>query len=208
MILDLSLYLVTDPSAKNGVVETAVSAAKNSASLIQLRDKDASDQALITQAKTLKQALAPYNVPLIINDRLTVARAAGADGLHLGQDDGDLMAARQQLGGRAILGLSIEHQDQLKPGLEDILDYFGVGPIFATTTKPCHAPPIGWAGLGQIVAQAQKPCVAIGGLKPGHAQAVKQCGAQGMAVVSAICGSDDPGQATQQLRAEWEAAEP
>ena len=205
---DLSLYLVTDPSAAHGVVETAKAAAANGATMVQLRDKHADDDALIEQAKALKEALAPFNVPLIINDRLDVAVAADAEGVHLGQSDGSLEVARKTLGPRGIIGLSIDQPSQLDPQLSFFVDYFGIGPVFATDTKAEHAPPIGFDGLARIIAQTEKACVAIGGLKPGHLGAVRRAGADGAAVVSAICGADDPGAMTKQMRTEWEGAAP
>ncbi len=106
MSLDLSLYLVTDPRlcARYGLVETVVAAVRGGVTIVQLRDKQASDGELIDQARQLKAALAGSGVPLIINDRLTVAIESGADGLHLGQSDGDVVAARAAMGEQAILG--------------------------------------------------------------------------------------------------------
>ena len=203
---DLSLYLVTDPSARHGVIETVTMAAENGVTMVQLRDKHASNEAMITQARALKALLAPKGIPLIINDRLDVAIAVGADGLHIGQSDGDPKAARERLDPQAILGLSIENPAQLSSGLLNYIDYFGAGPVFSTATKPGHAPAIGLDGLEGIVKQSGIDCVAIGGLKQKHLRAVFKTGAKGVAVVSAITTAPDPARATKQLRAEWEAA--
>jgi|AACY02.3.fsa_nt_gi thiamine-phosphate pyrophosphorylase len=204
--IDLSLYLVTDPRARFGVVETVRMAAENGATIIQLRDKQADDATLIAQAKTLKEILKPLNIPLIINDRIDVAIAARADGLHIGQSDGDVQAARARLGPDAILGLSIEALSQLDKvsGLD--VDYFGVGPVLATATKQDHSEPTGFDGLARIIAQAEKDCVAIGGLKQQHLRAVFRAGAKGAAVVSAITMAKNPAEATKALRQEWENA--
>jgi thiamine-phosphate pyrophosphorylase len=201
--IDLSLYLVTDPKAVNGVVETAIAAAKGGATIIQLRDKQASDEAMIEQGKALKRALLPFDIPLIINDRLAVALACDADGLHIGQSDGDLQAMRQAMGDKAIIGLSIDQPDQLSAEQVRLTDYYGIGPIFPTSTKPGHAPPIGFDGLAKICQQTAKPCVAIGGLTSDHATSVKAAGATGIAIVSAICMADDPEQATRDIVESW-----
>ncbi|TFH87740.1 thiamine phosphate synthase [Billgrantia azerbaijanica] len=194
MPLDLSLYLVTDPRlcAERGLVETVVAAVRGGVTLVQLRDKHASDGELIDQARRLKAALAGSGVPLIINDRLAVAVESGADGVHLGQEDGDAVAARAALGERAILGRSVQTHDQLARLDPTPLDYLGLGPVFATATKHDHAEPLGFAGLASLVAASPLPAVAIGGLKAEHAAAVRAAGARGPAVISAICGQPDP----------------
>ncbi|WP_163577297.1 thiamine phosphate synthase [Halomonas faecis] len=194
MRLDLSLYLVTDPRlcTERGLVETVVAAVRGGVTLVQLRDKHASDGVLIDQARRLKAALAGSKVPLIVNDRLAVAVESGADGLHIGQDDGDVAEARAALGEAAILGLSVQTHEQMARVDADRLDYLGLGPVFATPSKHDHAEPLGFAGLASLVAASPLPAVAIGGLKAEHATAVRDVGAQGAAVVSAICGQPDP----------------
>lgn len=194
MRLDLSLYLITDPDlcAEHGLVETVVAAVRGGVTVVQLRDKHASDPEMIAQSRRLKAALAGSGVPLIINDRLEVALAAGADGLHLGQDDGDVLEARQALGADAILGLSVQTHEQLARVDPSRLNYLGLGPVFATPSKGDHARPIDFEGLAALVAASPLPSVAIGGLKAEHAAAVRAAGAQGAAVISAICGQPDP----------------
>ena len=194
MSLDLSLYLVTDPRlcARYGLVETVVAAVRGGVTIVQLRDKQASDGELIDQARQLKAALAGSGVPLIINDRLTVAIESGADGLHLGQSDGDVVAARAAMGEQAILGLSVQNHAQLARLDPAPLDYLGLGPVFATTTKHDHAQPLGFDGLAALVAASPLPTVAIGGLEAQHVDKIRAAGAKGPAVVSAICGQADP----------------
>ncbi|HSH47691.1 MAG TPA: thiamine phosphate synthase [Halomonas sp.] len=197
MRLDLSLYLITDPSLCEdlGLVETVAAAVRGGVTVVQLRDKHASDDGMIRQARRIKQAIAGSGVPLIINDRLEVALASGADGLHIGQDDGDVATARRALGPDALLGLSVQRLDQLArldtEAVND-LDYLGLGPVFATATKGDHATPLGFDGLAALVAASPLPSVAIGGLKREHVEAVRRAGADGLAVVSAICGTPDP----------------
>lgn len=198
---DLSLYLVTDPAlcADYGLVETVAAAVRGGVTVVQLRDKHASDAEMIAQARQIKQAIAGSGVPLIINDRLEVALASGADGLHIGQDDGEVAAARRALGPQAILGLSVQRLDQLTQLDTDSLDYLGLGPVFATPTKGDHATPIGFDGLAALAAASPLPSVAIGGLKHEHVEKVRAAGANGLAVVSAICGTPDPQAAARAL---------
>lgn len=194
MRLDLSLYLVTDPGlcAAAGLVETVMAAVRGGVTVVQLRDKHASDAEMVDQARRLKAALSGSGVPLIINDRLEVALAAGADGLHIGQDDGDVARARAALGPEAILGLSVQTHDQLARLDPAALDYLGLGPVFATSSKHDHATPLGFEGLAALVATSPLPSVAIGGLKAEHVAATRRAGAEGLAVISAICGTPDP----------------
>ncbi|MDR5866807.1 thiamine phosphate synthase [Halomonas koreensis] len=194
MRLDLSLYLVTDPElcAAHGLEATVLAAVRGGVSVVQLRDKHAPDAELIPLARRLKAALAGSGVPLIINDRLEVALASGADGLHIGQDDGEVAEARAALGPEAILGLSVQTRAQLARLEAGRLDYLGLGPVFATPSKRDHAEPLGFEGLAELAAASPLPTVAIGGLKAEHVEPVRQAGADGLAVISAICGTPDP----------------
>ncbi|WP_290795718.1 thiamine phosphate synthase [Halomonas sp.] len=202
MRLDLSLYLVTDPDlcAGYGLVETVVAAVRGGVTVVQLRDKHAADGEMIDQARRLKAALAGSGVPLIINDRLAVAVESGADGLHIGQDDGEVAAARMALGERALLGLSVQTPAQLARVDIERLDYLGLGPVFATPSKHDHAEPLGFEGLAALVAASPLPAVAIGGLKVEHVAAIRQSGAGGLALISAICGHPDPEAAARAIR--------
>lgn len=197
MPLDLSLYLVTDAALCRhyGLENTVSEAVRGGVSIVQLRDKQASDAQMIDQARRLKAILAGSGVPLIINDRLEVALASQADGLHVGQSDTDVHQARQAMGPDAIVGLSINTVEQLQTVPTDLLDYVGIGPVFATPSKQDHAQPIGFGGLASLVNACPLPSVAIGGLNASHASAVRRAGAHGLAVISAICGQPDPRQA-------------
>ncbi|MDR5875175.1 thiamine phosphate synthase [Halomonas sp. CUBES01] len=194
MPLDLSLYLVTDAALCQhyGLENTVSEAVRGGVSIVQLRDKQASNAQMIDQARRLKALLAGSGVPLIINDRLEVALASQADGLHVGQSDTDVRQARQAMGPDAILGLSINAVEQLQALPIDLLDYVGIGPVFATPSKQDHAQPIGFGGLASLVNACPLPSVAIGGLTASHASAVQRAGADGLAVISAICGQPDP----------------
>jgi thiamine-phosphate pyrophosphorylase len=199
------IYVITDPDAPLPVAEQARAAARGGAAWVQLRDKSASDDDLAALVRQLLPEIAALGARLIVNDRVEVALATGAHGLHIGQGDGDAAAIRHRLPPGMILGLSIETVAQgrlIPPGV----DYIGAGPVRATQTKPDHAAPIGFQGLAQIVAATALPTYAIGGLKPGDAGAVRATGAVGMAVVSAVTRAADPEAATRALLAEWWAA--
>jgi thiamine-phosphate pyrophosphorylase len=206
--LDLSLYLVTDPAlcAARGLLETVHAAVQGGVSVVQLRDKQATDAELVEQGRALKAALAGTGVPLIINDRVEVAAAVGADGVHVGQGDEGILAARALLGRDAVIGLSIQSVEQARVVEPGTIDYVGIGPVFGTATKPDHARPLGFDGLAEVRGAIALPAVAIGGLKAVHVPDVLNAGCDGLAVVSAICGAADPSAAAEQIRAELRAA--
>ncbi|NNG69909.1 thiamine phosphate synthase [Rhizobium laguerreae] len=201
---DLSLYLVLDPDlcAGIGMVETARLAVAGGATMVQLRDKHAGTIRMIETGRALKQVLDRTGALLIVNDDVEAAIAIGADGLHIGQEDMDARRARAMVGAEMILGLSVESEalaNAVDPGL---VDYTGVGPVFATPTKADHKQPIGFDGLARLVKASPVPSVAIGGLKADHVGQVFAADARGLAVVSAICGSPDPEAATRRIAAE------
>jgi thiamine-phosphate pyrophosphorylase len=198
---DLSLYLITDPElcAAKGVVEVVERAVGNGASMVQLRDRSTPRDALVQLARSLLNVLRPFRVPLIINDRVDVALLAGAHGVHVGQTDMPVREARALLGPDHILGLSVGTLSELERSELRVVDYIGVGPVFATGTKPDAGAPIGLPGLRAVARRAGKPSVAIGGIHPHNAAAAIEHGAHGIAVVSAICGQPDPGAAAREL---------
>lgn len=191
---DLSLYVVLDPvlCGARGLVGTALEAAAGGATMIQLRDKNADTASLIETGRALMAALRGSGVPLIVNDDPDAALAIGADGLHIGQDDIAPDIARQRIGPAMILGVSVETEALAAQPDPALVDYAGVGPVFATPTKGDHRPPIGLDGLRRLVSAAPVPCVAIGGLKEHHVPGVLAAGAKGIAVVSAVCGTPEP----------------
>lgn len=199
------VYAITDPHAPLPVADQVLAAARGGASLIQIRDKSAPDADLAALVTQLLPQVASLGARLIVNDRVEVAIATGAHGLHIGQGDGDATAIRRRLPEGMILGLSVETITQAGRVPQGV-DYIGAGPVRATATKPDHADPIGFAGLAAIVGATGLPSYAIGGLAHGDAGAVKGAGAIGMAVVSAITRAPDPKAATAALVAEWRAA--
>lgn len=198
---DLSLYLVLDPELcrTHSMVETTLAAIAGGATIVQLRDKRAGTEGLIRIGRELMDAMRGTGVPLIVNDDIDAAIAIGADGLHVGQDDLPTKTARDRLGPDKIIGLSIEDETVARKVDRSIVDYVGIGPVFATPTKPDHKPAIGFDGLASLVRIAGLPSVAIGGLKRDHVDPVFEAGANGIAVVSAICGQPDPEGATRKI---------
>jgi len=199
--MDLSLYLVTQRESISNqsfftIIEQAVNAGVN---IVQLREKDVSTREFIEVGRHLKLLLAPYNVPLIVNDRVDVALAIKAEGVHLGQSDMHPKNARELLGDEAIIGLSVETIEQSLEAESLPINYVGASPIYPTSTKLDTAPPWGIEGLKRLREVSSYPIVAIGGVKLHNAQSIRQAGADGIAVVSAIFNDPDPYQATQQL---------
>lgn len=199
---DLSLYLVLDPGlcAGVGLVETARAAVAGGATVVQLRDKAAGTARMIETGRALKAALAGTGVVLIVNDDVEAAVAIGADGLHIGQGDMAVTEARARIGPAMVLGLSVETPALAAAVDPALVDYIGAGPVFATPSKLDHKAPVGFEGLAAQVAASPVPAVAIGGLKAEHVAQVLKAGAQGVAVVSAICGQPDPKAAARALR--------
>jgi thiamine-phosphate pyrophosphorylase len=203
---DLSLYLVLDRDlcGSLGMVETARLAVSGGVTMVQLRDKLATTEEMIATGRALKEALAGSGVPLIVNDDVEAAVAVEADGIHVGQDDLVATMVRQRVGSGMIVGLSVETEVLARRVDPSVIDYVGVGPVFATATKPGHKVPIGFDGLARIVAASPVPAVAIGGVKGAHARTAFAAGTKGLAVVSAICGQPDPMAAARSIADEIE----
>jgi thiamine-phosphate pyrophosphorylase len=201
-VLDLSLYLVLDPDlcgGAAGMVETARLAAENGATVVQLRAPGWKKSLWLATASELKRVLAPFGVPLIVNDQVDVALAVDADGVHVGQDDLPPAVVRRLIGPGKWLGLSISNARELADVPPGLVDYLGIGPVYPTATKRDAAPATGLDILAELVAATPLPVVAIGGIQLDNCGFPVQAGAQGVAVVSAICGQDDVAGATAQL---------
>ena len=199
---DLSLYLVLDPilcGGFDGMVATALASVRAGTAVVQLRAPGWKKRDLVNCARALKKTLAPFSVPLIIDDDADVCLAADTDGLHVGQRDLEIHDARAIIGPDRILGLSVSNLEELAGADAAVTDYLGVGPIFATSTKPDAAPAMGYDGLTAVTSATSLPTVAIGGIKAVHAADIIRAGADGIAVVSAICGQADPEAATTKL---------
>ena len=207
MRVDLRLYALVDPEHAVGR-DPAVLArlvAQGGATLVQLRDKHGDTRLMLARARAIKEVLAPLNVPLLINDRIDVALAAGADGSHVGQDDMPVEDARRLLGADAIIGLSVKTVEQAEAVPIDLVDYVAIGGVFATSSKDNPDPPIGAAGLARIVGVLRRrarefPLCAIAGIDASNAGEAIAAGADGVAVISALSRKDDPRAAARQLR--------
>jgi thiamine-phosphate pyrophosphorylase len=200
---DLRLYLVTDRDLAGGrsVEAVAAAAVRGGVTAVQLREKSLAAPEFVDLAIRLKSLLSPAGIPLIINDRLDVARAAAADGIHLGQTDVPPGEARRALGPQAIIGLSVESMDQARAAEDEDIDYLGVSPVFPTPTKTDAGPGWGLEGLRRLRSVTRLPLVAIGGISAANAASVLEAGADGLAVVSAIMSAPDPESAARGLRA-------
>jgi len=198
---DWSLYLVTDRDLAGGrpLLDVVAAAVRGGVTAVQLREKTCSTREFVELGRALQPMLSEATVPLIINDRVDVAMAIGAEGVHLGQSDMDAVTARSLLGADAIIGLSVETMDQALAAESLDVDYLGVGPIFATPTKADAAAPWGLAQLAKLRAASRHILVAIGGIGTDNAAGVRQAGADGIAVVSAICAAPDVERATREL---------
>lgn len=198
--LDLSLYLVTDRGlCKGDFLETINQAVKGGVTIVQLREKDCSTRDFIELAKQVKEILKPYNVPLIINDRIDVAMAIDAEGVHLGQSDMPHLIARELLGSHKIIGISVENLEEAKECNKIDADYIAISPIFSTPTKGDTAPEFGLQGAKDVVEITEHKVVAIGGINTSNLKDVMQTGIDGVAVVSAIVSSDNPQEASNEL---------
>lgn len=199
----LKLYLVTDrglcPEGRS-LVQTVKEAVEGGVTMVQLREKDIDTRTFIEEALELKALLGPLGVPLIINDRVDVALASDADGVHIGQSDMPYAIARRLLGPDRIIGLSVENMDQVAQADALDVDYIGVSPVFATPTKTDTARPFGLEGLREAVKLSHHPTVAIGGMNALTAADVMATGTDGIAVVSAIIAAPDPRAAAEELK--------
>jgi thiamine-phosphate pyrophosphorylase len=198
----LRLYLVTDQASLKGhtLGDLVRAAVQGGVSCVQLREKQLSSRDFYAQAVALMDLLRPLNVPLIINDRIDIALACGAQGVHLGQSDLPVAAARKLLPPEVFIGWSVENDAQVAQSATLPVDYLGVSPVFATPTKTDTAAPWGLEGLRRVRAATALPLVAIGGIHAGNAAAVLAAGADSLAVVSALCAAADPHAAAQHLR--------
>lgn len=212
MDVDLRLYALLDPAVAGGrTLADLAQRIAGSATLVQLRDKHGSTRTLMDEARALTGVLAPLDIPLIINDRVDVALAAEADGVHIGQDDMSPADARLLLGRTAIIGLSIKTAEQARNAPLELLDYVAIGGVYGTTSKEDAKAPIGVEGLRAVVqiirARDPKcPICAIAGINDGNAGDVIAAGSDGVAVISALSLAPDPAKAAGDLRLVVDAA--
>ena len=211
MRVDLRLYAIVDPETSGGhdIAELARELAAGGATLVQLRDKKSDTPVMIARARAIKAALG--TVPLLINDRVDVALAAGCDGVHIGQEDMAAEDARRLLEPGAIIGLSIKTVAQAVAAPLDLIDYAGIGGVYGTTSKATTSTPLGSAGLKRIVEEFYRrrpgfPTCGIAGINASNAAEVIAAGADGVSVISALSLAPDPQAAARRLREIVDAA--
>lgn len=196
-----SLYVITDATLAGGRTHLEVirAAIAGGATIVQYREKHASTRRMIEEALQLKELVHQAGLPFIVNDRVDVALAVDADGVHVGQDDMPAALARKLMGKGKIVGVSATTLEEALQAERDGANYIGAGPVFATPTKPDAAPPIGLEGLAAICHHVSIPVVAIGGINAHNAAATIQAGATGVAVISAVVAAPDVEAAARQL---------
>ena len=201
--MDLRLYLVTDSSLSRGRPLPGIldAALRGGVTMVQYREKSATTRQMIEEAGELCALCRAAGVSFIVNDRLDIALAVGADGLHVGQDDMPVRLARVLLGPGKILGVSANNPAEALDAVAGGADYIGASPVFATPTKPDAPKPLELSGLRQVAAAVSVPVVAIGGINAQNAASVIDAGAAGVAVVSAIVGADNVETAARAIRA-------
>ena len=205
--VDLRLNAIVDPDRAGGhdLVGLARRVVEGGATLVQLRDKRSDTRAMIETARAIKAALAPSGVPFVVNDRVDVALAAGADGVHLGPEDMAVDDARRLLGPGAIIGLSIKSVEAAEAAPVDLIDYAGIGGVYGTLSKQQNSAPIGPVGFARVAGALRRrapalPLCGIAGIDAGNAGAVIAAGADGVAVISALSLTPDPAGAARGLR--------
>lgn len=205
MPVDYSLYLVSDRGILKGrdLFQAVEEAIKGGVTLVQLREKDISSLDFYNIALKMKELVNHYHVPLIINDRLDIALAVDADGLHIGQEDLPLKIARQLLGPGKILGYSVANQEQALFGERNGADYLGAGTVYPTGSKADTGEPIGPEGLRSIKQAVSIPVVGIGGIGMPNLEEVKATGIDGISLIAAILGSNDIKGTSQKLINLW-----
>lgn len=197
---NLLLYAITDRSCLNGrsLISQVEEVLKNGATFLQLREKNLSYNNLVEEAVKIKEIAARYNVPFVINDDIYAAREAGADGVHIGQDDASYKKAREVLGNDKIIGITAHNLKEALAAQEAGADYIGTGAVFPTSTKN-NTVPLALDTLKEITSNIKIPIVAIGGINHKNILNLKGSGIDGAAVISAIFAQENPGRATAEM---------
>ncbi|MES2202371.1 MAG: thiamine phosphate synthase [candidate division FCPU426 bacterium] len=202
-----SFYAITDQASAQGRndLEVAKGLIAGGCSCLQYRAKKVSAKEQWPMAFALRALCLQAGVLFVVNDRLDLALDCGADGVHLGQDDLPLFAARRLAGKKMLLGRSTHSLEQAKRAEAEGADYIGYGPLYATATKENNVPPVGPQSLGPVLEALSIPVVAIGGIKINHLEALAQQGARHIAVVTALTGAPDVAAETSRFTQAWQA---
>lgn len=197
------LYLATDRARTAGrpLLQVVEAALQGGVDAVQLREKDLSTAALCDLASRLRALTRRYGARLLINDRIDVALAVGADGIHLPVNSFAASDARRVLGAQALIGVSTHSLEQAEAATAGSADFIVFGPVFETPSKREFGPPVGLPALARVSAKTAAPVFAIGGITVDRVESVCRCGARGVAVISAILEADDPRAAASALRA-------
>lgn len=206
--LDLRLYVVLDTGAAGdrSLAEVAREAIAGGATMLQVRAKSETTRCILELSRAVISVARPAGVPVVVNDRADIAVAADADGVHVGEDDLPVAAARRIMGPRAIVGFSTARVALAQAAAAGGADYVGTGDVYGTSSKPDADRPIGLSGLAAVVRGVEVPVVAIGGVGPGRAAEAVRSGAAGIAVISAVVAADDIMRAASRLRQEVDRA--
>ncbi|MEJ5364678.1 MAG: thiamine phosphate synthase [Desulfosoma sp.] len=199
---DWSLYVITDAAVigDRPLPEVVEAALRGGAGVVQYREKKKSTRRMVEEAAALAALCRRYGAVFIVNDRIDVALAVDADGVHLGQDDMPLHVARRLLGPNRLIGVTVHNRREIEEAERGGADYISLAPVFATPTKPDHQPPMGVEGLKRLMEGVTCPAVAIGGINADNIADVIRTGVKGVCVVSAVLGRDDPEDAARTLR--------
>jgi len=200
--MNYDLYIITDQRISHGKshLEVAEAALAGGATVIQFRDKEMKDSEAVVACREIYKLTKKKGVSFIVNDRVEVAKAVDADGVHLGQEDMSFSSARKILGKEKIIGISVETVEQALKAVEGGADYLGIGPIYPTATKPDAGKALGIARLKEIRESVNIPIVAIGGINENNLEEVLRAGADGVAVISAVVSAPDITEACRKLK--------
>ena len=208
---NFGLYLVTDTELCMGrpVLDVVRAAVAGGVQAVQIREKTGSTRDFLDLAKLLVREVQSKDIPILINDRVDIALASGAAGVHVGQSDMPVLDARKLLGEKALIGLTVPTMDILEKSLSLPVQYIAVGPVFATTTKTNTAPVWGLEGLKKArkyidAMEYGRPLMTIGGIHAGNAKDILDTGVESLAVVSAICSAKDPALASREILKAWQ----
>jgi thiamine-phosphate pyrophosphorylase len=200
-VVDWTLYLVTDSRliGERSLGDVIGAAIRGGARVVQYRGKNLTTRQMVKSAEILRQVCQQLGAVFLVNDRLDVALAVDADGVHLGQTDMPTGIARRLLGKEKVLGVSVQDAGAMDEAVSEGADYLSLSPVFATPTKPDHEEPLGLEKVRVLAGRSPLPVVAIGGINAANVGAVMRAGVHGVCVISAILGAPDPEQAAREL---------